>query len=189
MVSSPSVALLVDPEPTAPTPAGYKEGAKCYNGVGSRRPPMPSAPRDSLACARFIREMMTNRGISQSELARRLDMASQGFVSLVLSGERQIPHDDTRRWMAALELNAEQQALFKRYAIRSYGTPCANEFVDALDDANARLDSLSREVATTAQAFEAMKKYAEALERELASHREAAATDRGSSENDASNAG
>lgn len=125
-----------------------------------------------MICPRFIEEMRRSRNLSQVDLAERVG-TSQGFVSNVLSGERPVPDEQMDAWMDALELTQEQRALFKRYAIRSYAAPCANEFLDALDDTNARLQALERELAATNTAFETMKRYSEALERENAALRAA----------------
>jgi hypothetical protein len=122
------------------------------------------AARDLQVCPRFIRQMMEGR-IVQTELARRLDR-TQGYVSKVLAGVQPVPLDEVETWAAALELTADQAALFARYAIRSYGAPCANDLVDALDDAKARMDALDREVAAQAVTIDTLKRYSESLEAE-----------------------
>ncbi len=134
--------------------------------LGYHHPQMTGSARDALVCQRFVRELMRSRdGITQAVLAERLS-TSQGFVSNVLAGERPIPWDDLPRWADALDMTHEQRALFKRYAIRSYGSTLANEFLDELDNAQARLNALERELGSTITALDAVKKYAERLELE-----------------------
>jgi transcriptional regulator with XRE-family HTH domain len=128
--------------------------------------------RDPLVCPRFIRQMMGE--LSQTALADRLGM-TQGFVSKVLSGQQPVALEAVEAWSAALELTADQAALLTRYAIRSYGPACANDLVDALDEAKLRQDALDGELATLRTTVEVQKRYAEALERELANLRGPAA--------------
>jgi transcriptional regulator with XRE-family HTH domain len=121
-----------------------------------------------MVCARFVREVMTNRELTQLEVARRLGHDNNGLVAAVLGGKRPIPWDDLDRWAAALELSPEQTRLLKRYAIKSYGPACAVDFLDALDEAQARIGALDAEQVGTAKRVETLERYAEALERENA---------------------
>jgi transcriptional regulator with XRE-family HTH domain len=129
---------------------------------------MPS--RDPMIAPRFIADQMAARGLKQESLAERLG-TSQGYVSNVLNGVRPVALDDIERWADALELSPEARSLFQRYCIRSYGPPCANECVDALDNARAELAALGREVETLRTTVEVQGRYAESLERENATLR------------------
>jgi transcriptional regulator with XRE-family HTH domain len=51
----------------------------------------------------WLKRLRTERGLSQRELARRLDLEAYTFISQLEAGRGRIPPDRMERWAAALE--------------------------------------------------------------------------------------
>lgn len=52
---------------------------------------------------RWLKKLRTERGLSQRELARKLDLDAYTFISQLESGRGRIPPDRMERWADALE--------------------------------------------------------------------------------------
>lgn len=115
----------------------------------------------------FARTMMDARDIRQTELAARTGR-TQGFISKVLAGTAPVPWDDLPAWEAALRLTPAQAALLRRYAVLAYGADCMVAVIADLDAATARAATAEGELAVLRDTADSWRRYAEALEREVA---------------------
>lgn len=63
-----------------------------------------------------LRRWLKATGVSQRELARRLDYKGNGFITLVAAGKREIPANDVVLWADALKLQGDDRTTFLKDA-------------------------------------------------------------------------
>lgn len=60
---------------------------------------------------RWLREKRCERGLSQRELARRVNMEYYTFISQIEAGRGRVPADRLRDWAEALEMDPKEFAI------------------------------------------------------------------------------